>query len=101
MALVAESEAVLAGYGLSFPASLTVDMASLGGWETTAEFLEIANEKANAELRLSTGAALLVALGGSADEARYRSWLAALAADPQDLDGIIARRVLDELPGVG
>lgn len=101
VALVAESEAVLARYGLTFPASLTVDMTTLGGWETTAEFLEIANEKANAELRLSTGAALLVALGGTADEARFREWLAALAADPQDLDGIIARRVLAELPGKG
>jgi len=101
VALVGESEAVLARYGLTFPASLTVDMASLGGWETTAEFLEIANEKANAELRLSTGAVLLVALGGTADEARYRDWLTTLAADPQDLDGVIARRVLAELPGGG
>jgi hypothetical protein len=96
--LMAESEAVLARYGLTFPDSLAVTMESIGGWETTAEFLEVANEKANAELRLSTGAALLVALGGTADEARLRRWLAALAAQPDDLDGVIARRVLAELP---
>lgn len=98
VALVAESEAVLARHGLTFPDSLHVTMGAIGGWETTAEFLEIANEKANAELRLSTGAALLVALGGTADDARYRRWLSALAAQPDDLDSVIARRVLGELP---
>lgn len=50
-------------FGLSFAESLTTDMGSIGGWETTADFLEIANHKHNAELRISAGASLLALLG--------------------------------------
>lgn len=90
-ALVTESEAVLARWNLTFQQSLGAQMTDIPGWETTAEFLEIANEKANAELRISTGAALLVALG----DARYTADLRYVAAHSEDdLDRIIAGRVL-------
>lgn len=88
--LVAASEGVLAGWGLTFEQSLDTEMGDVPGWESTAEFLEIANEKSNAELRISTGSILLVALGDEQQKARLRF----LAAREGDLDGIIAARVL-------
>jgi hypothetical protein len=89
--LVTESETLLAGWQLTFEQALDTEMVDIPGWESTAEFLEIANEKANAELRISTGSILLVALG---DE-RYVARLRFLAGREGDLDGVIARRVLD------
>lgn len=97
--LVTESETVLAGWGLTYEQSLVTEMSDLPGWETTAEFLELANEKANAELRISTGAALLAALG----DLRYTPSLLALAArvgPDADLDEVIARRVLLFVSGI-
>ncbi len=95
--LVAESEGVLARWKLSFRQSLDAQMTDLPGWESTAEFLEIANQKANAELRISTGAALLAALG----DTRYAADLLFLVErDPNDLDAVIARRVLRFASGI-
>jgi hypothetical protein len=93
--LVAESERVLAGWNLTFQQSLNTDMSNIPGWETTAQFLELANEKANAELRISTGAALLAALG----DLRYAHYLLYMVEQAEeerepDLDQVIARRVL-------
>lgn len=96
IALIDESRQTLARYGLTFRQALDTDMTDIPGWESTAEFLEIANEKANAELRISTGAALLAALG----DTRYTADLLFLVergeADPDagDLDAVIARRAL-------
>ncbi len=88
--LVAESEGVLAGWSLTFEQALDTEMGDVPGWESTAEFLEIANEKANAELRISTGSILIAALGDD----RYAARLRFLASREDDLDGVIARRVL-------
>jgi len=89
--LIAESETVLAGWHLTFQQSLDTEMKDIPGWESTAEFLEIANEKANAELRISTGASLLAALG----DLRYADDLLFLVEHGEDdLDAVIARRVL-------
>ena len=93
--LVRESENVLAGWKLTFQQSLKTDMSDIPGWETTAEFLERANEKANAELRISTGSALLAALG----DLRYKHHLFYMVEQGEnerqpDLDQVIARRVL-------
>jgi hypothetical protein len=93
--LVAESERVLTRWNLSFQQSLNTDMNDIPGWETTAEFLELANEKANAELRISTGAALLAALG----DLRYKHHLLYMVEQGEnerqpDLDQVIGRRVL-------
>lgn len=90
-AIVRESEAVLARWNLTFAESLVTSMEAITGWETTAEFLEVANEKANAELRISTSAALLTALGAR-DFAGYLRHV--LAREDDDLDTLIAARVL-------
>jgi hypothetical protein len=89
--LVAESETVLARWNLTFQQSLDAKMKNISGWESTAEFLDIANEKANAELRISTGASLLVALGDlrSADDLLFL-----VERGEDDLDAVIAKRVL-------
>lgn len=97
--LVAESERVLAGWNLTFEQSLDTEMGAIPGWTTTAEFLEVANEKANAELRISTGAALLVALG----DYRYTHQLLYIvehSGADADLDEVIARRVLLFVSGI-
>ncbi len=96
-AAVAESEAVLARWGLTFRQSLQTTMTDIPGWQSTAEFLQIAEEKANAELRIAAGAALLAALG---DLAYVPHLLDLIAHDPDDLDAIIARRVLTLVSGI-
>ncbi len=89
---VAESEKVLAQWGLTFQQSLATQMDNIPGWETTADFLELANEKVNAELRITLGAALALALGG---ETRYVPYLRHLADGNYGDETIIARRVLE------
>lgn len=88
--VVGESMDVLRGYGLTFEQSLDADMTTIGGWHTTAEFLEIANEKSNAELRITLGAALALAFG----DAQFRPLLTYLAAGSYGDETVIARRVL-------
>ena len=80
-------------WGLSFRQSLSSDLNDIGQWNTTAEFLEIANEKSNAELRISAGASLLVAMGESS--------FAPLLIDViqhdngvMDVDAVFAKRAL-------
>lgn len=90
-ALVEESRGVLAGWNLTFQQSLDTEINDIPGWASTAEFLEVAGEKANAELRISTGGALLAALG----DLRYAPDLLFLVERGEDdLDAVIARRVL-------
>ena len=89
--LVHESEAVLAGWALTFQTSLETGMEAMPGWETTAEFLDIANTKSNAEIRIATGATLVAALG----DFRFGDVLLYLALhDATDVDSVVARRVL-------
>lgn len=80
-------------FGRSFAQSLTTDMNSIGGWETTADFLEIANHKSNAELRISAGASLLVFLG---DLTRTDHLLTVIRHDAgaHDVDAAFAIRAL-------
>lgn len=97
--IIAESENVLKHWNLTFAESLATGMDAIPGWETTAEFLEIANEKSNAELRISAGAALAVALG----DLRYARYLLDVTghdAGAWDVDAVIARRVLLFASGV-
>lgn len=89
--IVEESEAVLAGFGLTFQTSFDADMSTLGGWETTAEFLDVANEKGNAELRITLGAALDMAFVG---DDRYAPYLLFLAAGDHEDETVIAKRIL-------
>ncbi|MEP7293700.1 MAG: hypothetical protein ABI835_18070, partial [Chloroflexota bacterium] len=88
---------VLRRWNLSFEQSLDTEMTEIPGWESTAEFLEIANEKANAELRISTGVSLVAALG----DWRFERELRFLAGRADDLDGVIAGRVLEMGKGSG
>jgi len=100
IALTEESETVLAGLGLSFPAALRTEVADMPGWETTADFLALAEEKANAELRISTGSALLVLLGERRCGAHLAAVLDRAAETGQiDLDTIIAERALQTASG--
>jgi len=86
------SEKVLSQWGLTFQQSLDTPMDKVPGWETTAEFLELANEKVNAELRITLGAALALAVGG---ETRFVPYLRHLAAGDYGDETVIARRVLE------
>jgi hypothetical protein len=95
--IVTESEAVLRDMGLSFIQSLDTPMDKLPGWETTADFLELANEKANAELRITLGAALALALGG---ERRFVPYLLHVAAGDYGDETSIARRALLFVTGI-
>lgn len=100
--LVAESETVLARWNLSFAKALATPMDKLPVWETTAEFLEVANEKINAEVRISAGSALLLILGDRRNisylvetvehDLNRQGWL--------DVDAAIARRALLHASGV-
>jgi hypothetical protein len=95
VALVEESEGVLAGLGLTFAQALATPAADLPGWESTADFLALAEQKANAELRISTGSALLVLLGEQRFSAHLDAVIARAAETGQpDLDSIIAERAL-------
>lgn len=95
--LVRESQAVLAGWGLTFQKSLDADLSTIGGWQTTAEFLEIANEKSNAELRITLASALGLVFGG---DKLYVPDLLFLAGGDYGDESVIARRVLTFAAGV-
>lgn len=95
--IAAESEQTLARWNLTFAQALGTTVADMPGWETTAEFLELANEKSNAELRIASAAALLAALG----DLRYADHLlAAVTHDPHEIETVTARRVLSRLSGI-
>lgn len=97
VALVEESVAVLARWQLTYPQALKTTMNEMPGWETTSEFLEIANEKGNAEMRIASGAALVAALG----DLRFADYLlATIDHDPAEIDAVVARRILLLLSGV-
>lgn len=88
---VTESQDVLTKMGLTFEKALDTDMNNLGGWQTTAEFLELANEKSNAELRIAVGAALALAFGDS----RFKPALDHLVNGDYGDETIIARRIVE------
>lgn len=86
-------------FKLSFAEALATDMSAIGGWQTTAEFLDIANQKSNAELRVSAGSTLLVLFG----EAEFAPLLLDVIVDDagaNDVDGVFARRALAHLARV-
>lgn len=94
--IIDESVSVLARWGLDYATALKTTMTDIPGWETTADFLEIANQKGNAEIRISAGSSLLLALG---DASRARYCLQAVdhdlaTLDQLDVDAIIAKRCL-------
>lgn len=85
---------------LDFAASLRADMAAIGPWRSTAEYLELANAKAEAEIDIALGSALLAA-AGQRDYAPYLlDVLEQDAGDCADIDAAIARRILLHISGV-
>lgn len=88
---VTESEAVLGRWNLTFEQSLKTTMNEMPGWESTSDFLEVANEKANAELRIASASALIAALG----DLRYSAYLQqTIEHDPDEFESVVARRIL-------
>lgn len=96
---VKESLDVLSQYNLTFEQSLAASMDELE-WETTADFIELANIKTNAELRISAGSSLLLGLGDLNHVTD--AWKAYRHGknDPEDVDAVIARRALVFASGV-
>ncbi len=81
-------------FGLTFEQALqTSDISEVADWETTADFLEIANEKSNAELRISAGCSLMAFLG---DVSLAEHLLTVIKVDEgaNDVDAMIAKRAL-------
>ncbi|MCL4253870.1 MAG: hypothetical protein KJ043_08830 [Anaerolineae bacterium] len=95
--LIGESITILSDYGLSFTQSLATDMTNLTHlWNTTADFLAVANEKGNAEIRISAGSALTTLLG---DYRYVDKLITAIDHDMQalgtlDVDAMICKRAL-------
>lgn len=86
-------------WGLTFAECLDADMNTIQAWETTAEFLEIANDKSNAELRVSAGSTLLVAMRNL----NYMQYLLDVIkhdAGVMDVDAVFAKRALTHIGGV-
>lgn len=87
-------------FSLDFATALrTTDISSVAAWESTADFLESANHKSNAELRISAGASLMAFLG----DARFAHHLLTVIdvdAGTNDVDAVIARRALSQYAGV-
>jgi hypothetical protein len=92
--LVDESEQELrTRFEMNFAQALASDMQTIEGWETTAEFLELANHKSNAELRISAASTLLVFL----DDRRKVAHLWAVIAEDnglQDVEALLAQRAI-------
>ena len=95
--IIQQSVDLLAGWSLTFAQSLQADMTALDHlWKTTADFLDLANEKGNAEIRISAGASLHTLLGGR-DYLPYLKQTIAHDLETNkslDVDAMIARRAL-------
>ena len=80
---------------LDFAKSLAADVTALEAWESTADLLQLANDKAEIEKRIVVGAALLVTCG--VDEyAVILHDVIAHDAGALDVDAVVAIRVLEE-----
>lgn len=87
-----ESEDQLAQWGMTFAQSLATPMVEMSGWESTAEFLELATLKSNAELRIASASLVLIWL----DAPRCRPYVELIALHPHydELNSIVAQRIL-------
>lgn len=86
-------------FGLTFTQSLQADMATIGGWQTTAEFIAIANHKSNAELRITAGTTLLTLMR----DFTYSDHLLTvirLDNNTNDVDTVLAKRALHHVSGI-
>jgi hypothetical protein len=95
--IIRESEATLRDdFGFTFAESLHKTMEDVTGWTSTAEFLDRANDKSTAELRISTASILLAFLGDPTFLSHVRT---VIEADEglEDVDGVLAKRALQHL----
>ena len=92
-------DALQSRWRLDFAASLRADMAAVGPWRTTAEFLALANDKAEAETDIALGSALLLA-AGRREYSRYLLDALEHDAGALDIDAAIARRILLHISGI-
>lgn len=93
--LITESETVLVGWNLTFETALDTAMDAIPGWESTAEFLDLANDKSNAELRIAAATTLTAAMGDLTAVHRLLFLAERTLNDPDpDPDSVIATRVL-------
>lgn len=86
-------------FALDFAGSLAADVTQMADWESTADLLTIANEKAQAEQTVVIASALLVACG----RIEYVTHLIEVIEDDagaQDIDAVIARRILRQFGGI-
>ena len=91
--------ALQARWQVDFAGSLRATMADIGPWRTTADYLALANAKAEAETGIALGAALLTATGRR-DYAPRLLDVIAYDDGANDIDAIIARRILLHVSGV-
>lgn len=93
--IVRESVTVLdEQFSLSVEQALQIhDISEVAAWETTADFLEIANIKSNAELRISAGCSLMAFLG-DVSLAEHLLTVIKVDAGTNDVDAMIAKRAL-------
>ncbi|HRF94227.1 MAG TPA: hypothetical protein PLZ51_03490 [Aggregatilineales bacterium] len=95
--IIIESLDVLGEWNLTFAQSLNTDMNHLAHlWQTTADFLMLANEKGNAEIRVSAGSALQTLLG---DFTHVGELMTAIDHDIRvvgmlDVDAMICKRAI-------
>lgn len=95
--IIRESEATLRDeFGFTFADSLGKTMNDVTGWTSTAEFIDKANTKSTAELRISTSSLLLAFLGDATFVPHLRTVLAD-DAEAEDVDGVLALRALQHL----
>lgn len=92
-------DALQSRWQIDFATSLGADMAAIGPWRTTAEFLALANDKADAETDIALGSALLAA-AGRREYARYLLDALEHDAGAFDIDATIARRILLHISGI-
>ncbi len=99
--LLETNESALARLGLTFEQSLKTEMNGLKGWESTSDFLEIANIKISAETRIAFTSNLLI-LMGDRSRRHYTWYLAKLAwQNPSaDIENIFALRALSHISGI-
>ncbi|MGB1285153.1 MAG: hypothetical protein ACPG7F_01360 [Aggregatilineales bacterium] len=98
--LIHESEKELqTRFEMTFAASLATDMDAIDNWESTGEFIELANYKSNAELRISAAATLLTLFGVYT---HTHHLLTVIAADNgiDDVDAVLAKRALTHASGI-
>ena len=84
---------------VSFREFLAADASDIGEWQSTADLLDLANDKAELENRIVIGSALLV-IGGEPDYAAYLLDVIEVDDGVMDVDAVTAKRALLSITGI-